>query len=146
MSTRNPLSGSLPRRHFLRGLGAAAALPLLDATFGYGKEDQLPTAWNAGYPAQGLKNADALISSFKSRAKNLFFKCWDPRDGISPSDAQTWQERTAWFQAKHLPYLDLQAGLDRVAMKRLGWFADNIHLAPPGGQGIGEAIAKLLLP
>ncbi len=31
-------------------------------------------------------------------------------------------------------------------MKRLGWFKDNIHLAQPGGQGIGEAIAKLFVP
>jgi hypothetical protein len=86
------------------------------------------------------------VSRAVPKTQFIFFKCWDPRDGISPSDAQTWKERTAWFQAKHLPYLDLQAGLDRVAMKRLGWFADNIHLAPPGGRGIGEAIAKLLLP
>jgi hypothetical protein len=76
----------------------------------------------------------------------FFFKCWDPRDGISPADAQTWKERTEWFEAKHYPYLDLQAGLDPVAMKRLGWFSDNIHLAPPGGQGIGDAIARLFLP
>ena len=76
----------------------------------------------------------------------FFFKCWDPRDGISPADAQTWKERTEWFEAKHYPYLDLQAGLDRAAMKQLGWFSDNIHLAPPGGQGIGDAIARLFLP
>ncbi len=76
----------------------------------------------------------------------LFFKCWDPRDGISPADAQTWKERTAWFEANHYPYLDLQAGLDAGAMKQLGWFADNIHLAPRGGQGIGDAIARLFLP
>ena len=76
----------------------------------------------------------------------FFFKCWDPRDGISPADAQTWKERTEWFEAKHYPYLDLQAGLDRNTMKQLGWFSDNIHLAPPGGQGIGDAIARLFLP
>jgi hypothetical protein len=76
----------------------------------------------------------------------MFFMCWDPRDGISPADAQTWRERKAWFEAKHLPYLDLQAGLDSPKMKGLGWFNDNIHLTPAGGQGIGKAIARLFLP
>ena len=31
-------------------------------------------------------------------------------------------------------------------MKELGWFQDNIHLAPAGGEGIGRPIARLLLP
>ncbi len=76
----------------------------------------------------------------------LFFKCWDPRDGISRADAQTWKDRTAWFEANHYPYLDLQNGLNAKAMKDLGWFQDNIHLAPSGGEGIGKAIARLFLP
>jgi hypothetical protein len=76
----------------------------------------------------------------------LFFMCWDPRDGISAADAQTWRERKAWFEAKRIPYLDLQSGLNSHMMKQLGWFADNIHLTPSGGQGIGEAIARLFLP
>jgi hypothetical protein len=86
------------------------------------------------------------VSRAVPATKFFFFKCWDPRDGISPADAQTWKERTAWFEAKRYPYLDLQAGLDRKAMKELGWFSDNIHLAPPGGQGIGDAIARLFVP
>ncbi len=76
----------------------------------------------------------------------MFFNCWNPRDGINAADAQTSKERLEWFEAKRLPYLDLQSGLDRQAMKDLGWFNDNIHLAPPGGQGIGEAITRLFLP
>jgi len=40
----------------------------------------------------------------------------------------------------------LEAGLDSAAMKQLGWFNDNIHLAQPGGQAIGEAIARIFLP
>ena len=86
------------------------------------------------------------VSGAVPQTQFFFFKCWDPRDGISPADAQTWNERTAWFEAKHYPYLDLQAGLNRVVMKELGWFSDNIHLAPPGGKGIGEAITRLFLP
>jgi hypothetical protein len=86
------------------------------------------------------------VSHAVPRTQFLFFKCWNPRDGISPADAQTWEERTTWFEARHYPYLDLQAGLDRQAMKDLGWFHDNIHLTSPGGQGIGDAIARLFLP
>jgi hypothetical protein len=86
------------------------------------------------------------VSRAVPRTQLMFFKCWDPRDGISPADAQTWREGTAWFETKHYPYLDLQAGLNRQAMKELGWFNDNIHLTPPGGQGIGDAISKLFLP
>jgi hypothetical protein len=86
------------------------------------------------------------VSHAAPRTQFMFFKCWDPRDGISPADAQTWKERTVWWEAKHYPYLDLQSGLNRVAMKELGWFNDNIHLTPPGGQGIGDAISRLFLP
>jgi hypothetical protein len=71
---------------------------------------------------------------------------WAPRDGQSPPDAQTVKDRIIWYEAHGYPYLDLQEGLDSAAMKRLGWFKDNIHLAQPGGEGIGEAIAKLFLP
>jgi hypothetical protein len=67
-------------------------------------------------------------------------------DGQSPPGAQTVKDRIAWYKANRYPYLDLQEGLDSAAMKRLGWFNDNIHLAQPGGQGIGEAIAKLFAP
>jgi hypothetical protein len=80
------------------------------------------------------------------RTKLLFFSCWEPRDGISPADAQTLAERATWYEAHRYPYLDLQHGLDSRAMKELGWFHDNIHLAPPGGRGIGEAISRLFLP
>ncbi|MGD0776627.1 MAG: hypothetical protein ABSC05_27745 [Candidatus Solibacter sp.] len=88
----------------------------------------------------------ARVSKAVPQTKLMFFKCWNPRDGISPSDAKTWKERTAWFEARKYPYLDLQNGLDRLKMKDLGWFKDNIHLEQPGGQGIGEAIARLFLP
>lgn len=30
--------------------------------------------------------------------------------------------------------------------RSLRLFQDNIHLAPPGGQGIGDAISELFLP
>jgi hypothetical protein len=45
-----------------------------------------------------------------------------------------------------LPYLDLRDGLDPRKMKELGWFADNIHLAPSGGKAIGDGISRLFLP
>ena len=54
--------------------------------------------------------------------------------------------RRLWFEAHRWPYLDLQLGLNAAAMKELGWFQDNIHLAPPGGKGIGDAISELFLP
>lgn len=78
--------------------------------------------------------------------KLLFFNCWEPRDGISPADAKTLAERAAWFEEHRYPYLDLQHGLNSRAMKELGWFQDNIHLAPAGGKGIGDAISQLFLP
>jgi len=62
----------------------------------------------------------------------------------TPLSAGSQTSRTAWNPG--YPYLDLQEGLDSTAMKRLGWFKDNIHLAQPGGQGIGETIARLFLP
>jgi len=80
------------------------------------------------------------------RTELLFFNCWEPRDGISPADAKTLAERATWFEAHRYPYLDLQHGLDSRAMKELGWFQDNIHLAPAGGKGIGDAISRLFLP
>jgi hypothetical protein len=74
------------------------------------------TAWRPGQPQACFKNGEALGAWFKDRAGKL-----------SGHD-------------------NLEAGLDSAAMKQLGWFRDNIHLAQPGGQGIGEAIAKLFLP
>ena len=56
------------------------------------------------------------------------------------------KDRIAWFESNHYPYLDLYAGLNKAKMKELGWYADNIHLAPPGGKGIGHAISRLFLP
>jgi hypothetical protein len=88
----------------------------------------------------------ARVSRAVPQTQFFFFKCWNPRDGISPADAQTWKERTAWWDAHHYPYLDLQSGLDREKMKSLDWFRDNIHLTPAGGQGIGDAISRLFLP
>jgi hypothetical protein len=85
-------------------------------------------------------NGAAPMTQFMS------FMCGDPRDGIRAADAQTWRERKAWFEAKQYPYLDLQAGLNSPRMKALGWFNDNIHLTPTGGQGIGEAIGPLFVP
>jgi hypothetical protein len=88
----------------------------------------------------------ARVSRAVPDTQFFFFKCWDPRDGISPADAQTWKERTAWFEARQYPYLDLQSGLNRETMKALDWFRDNIHLTSAGGQGIGDAISRLFVP
>ena len=76
----------------------------------------------------------------------LFINGWEPRDGISSSDAKTQADRCTWYEAGKYPWLDLQKGLNAGAMKELGWFQDNIHLAPPGGKGIGDAISTLFLP
>jgi hypothetical protein len=80
------------------------------------------------------------------KTRLLFFNCWEPRDGISPADAKTLADRLAWYEANKYSYLDLQHGLNPGKMKELGWFQDGIHLAPPGGKGIGDAISKLFLP
>jgi hypothetical protein len=111
---------------------------------------QWETAWRTGYPRAGLKNGDTLVEWFKARAKSLGregkLRLLIIGDGQSPPDAQTVKDRIAWYKANRYPYLDSQEGLDSTAMKRLGWFNDNIHLAQPGGQGIGEAIARLFVP
>ncbi len=56
------------------------------------------------------------------------------------------QDNYRWCKTIHMCHLNLEAGLDSAAMNQLGWFNDNIHLAQPGGQGIGEAIARIFLP
>jgi hypothetical protein len=80
------------------------------------------------------------------RTQLIYFSCWEPRDGISPSDARTLADRLAWYEANKYPYLDLQHGLNPKTMKELGWFQDGIHLTPRGGKEIGDAISKLFLP
>ena len=32
----------------------------------------------------------------------LFFKCWDPATGSVRPDAQTWKDRTAWFESRRI--------------------------------------------
>ena len=64
------------------------------------------------------------------RSDLLFFIGWLPCDGQCPSDARSMADRVAWCEANHLPYLNLSEGLDPAKMMELGWFSDNIHLAP----------------
>jgi len=110
-----------------------------------------PESGGSASPSDPRKNPEsemlvARVTTAVPQTKLLFMINWAPRDGQSRPDAQTVKDRIAWYQANHYPYLDLQEGLDSTAMKRLGWFKDNIHLAQPGGQGIGEAVAKLFSP
>ncbi len=110
-----------------------------------------PESGGSAGPSDPRKNPESeMLVARLTRAvpstKLLFMINWAPRDGQSPPDAQTVKDRIAWYQANRYSYLDLQEGLDSAAMKRLDWFHDNIHLAQPGGQGIGEVIAKLFLP
>jgi hypothetical protein len=110
-----------------------------------------PESGGSASPSDTRRNPEsemlaARVTRAIPRTKLLFMINWAPRDGQSPPDAQTVKDRIAWYEANHYPYLNLEEGLDSGAMKRLGWFKDNIHLAQPGGQGIGEAIEKLFLP
>ena len=106
---------------------------------------------SAASPADRRNNIESemlvkRVTNAVPQTRLLFMINWAPRDGQSAPDAQTVKERIAWYTEKGYPYLNLQEGLDSATMKELGWFKDNIHLAQPGGQGIGEAIAKLFLP
>jgi hypothetical protein len=110
-----------------------------------------PESGGTGSPSQTSRNLEFELLTQRVKAalpqtKLLFFQNWSPRDGISPSDLQTCKDRIAWFESNHHPYLDLYAGLNKARMKEFGWYADNIHLAPPGGKGIGHAISRLFLP
>ena len=110
-----------------------------------------PESGGSAGPSDPRKNPESeMLVARVTRAvpgtKLLFMINWAPRDGQSPPDAQTIKDRIAWYEAHRYPYLDFQEGLDSAAMKRLGWFHDNIHLNQPGGQGIGEAVAKLFTP
>jgi hypothetical protein len=86
------------------------------------------------------------ITNAVPQTKLLFVINWAPRDGASEFDAQAVKSRIAWYESRRFPYLNLEEGLDSVAMKELGWFSDGIHVTPAGGQGIGEAVTKLFLP
>jgi hypothetical protein len=110
-----------------------------------------PESGGSASPADPRRNVEsemlvARVTKALPQTRLLFMINWAPRDGQSPPDAQTVKDRVAWYAAKGYPYFNLQEGLDSAAMKQLGWFKDNIHLAQPGGQGIGEALAKLFLP
>ena len=110
-----------------------------------------PESGGSASPADPRRNVESemlvtRVTKAVPRTRLLFMINWAPRDGQSPPDAQTVKERIAWYEANRYPYLNLEAGLDSSAMKQLGWFKDNIHLAQPGGQGIGEALATLFLP
>lgn len=110
-----------------------------------------PESGGSAGPGDPRRNVESemLVSRVTKavpRTRLLFMINWAPRDGQSPPDAQTVKDRIAWYEAKRYPYLNFQEGLDSAAMKQLDWFKDNIHLAQPGGQGIGEEIANLFLP
>jgi hypothetical protein len=110
-----------------------------------------PESGGSASPADPRRNVEsemlvARVTRAVPQTRLLFMINWAPRDGQSPPDAQTVKDRIAWYEANHYPYLNLEEGLDSTAMKRLGWFKDNIHLAQPGGEGIGRAIARLFLP
>jgi hypothetical protein len=110
-----------------------------------------PESGGSAAPSDPRKNPESeMLLARVTRAvpdtKVLYMINWGPRGGQSPPDAQTVKDRIAWYKAHRYPYLDLQEGLDSAAMNRLGWFHDNIHLAQPGGQGIGAAIARLFIP
>lgn len=95
---------------------------------------------NKTYEHEALR---ARVSRAVPRCDLLFVIGWLPRDGQSPADARTMEDRIAWCEASHLPYLNLRDALDPRRMKALGWFADNIHLAPPGGKAIGDGVSLL---
>ncbi len=110
-----------------------------------------PESGGSAGPADPRRNVESemlvtRVTNAIPHTRLLFMINWAPRDGQSPPDAQTVKERVAWYDAHRYPYLHLEEGLDSAVMKKLGWFHDNIHLAQPGGQGIGEAIASLFLP
>ena len=110
-----------------------------------------PESGGSVSPSDSRRNVEsemlvARVTKAIPQTRLLFMINWAPRDGQSPPDAQTVKDRIAWYEANRYPYLNLEAGLDSAAMKQLGWFNDNIHLAQPGGQGIGEAIARIFLP
>ena len=110
-----------------------------------------PESGGSAGPSDPRKNPEsemlvARVTRAVPQTNLLFMVNWAPRDGQSRPDAQTVKDRIVWYKANRYPYLDLQEGLDSMAMKRLGWFKDNIHLAQPGGQGIGDAVAKLFSP
>ena len=110
-----------------------------------------PESGGSASPSDPRRNVEsellvARVTKAIPQTRLLFMINWAPRDGQSPPDAQTVKDRIAWYEANRYPYLNLEAGLDSAAMKQLGWFNDNIHLAQPGGQGIGEAIARIFLP
>jgi len=110
-----------------------------------------PESGGSASPADARRNVESemlvtRVTKAIPRTRLLFMINWAPRDGQSPPDAQTVKDRVAWYETMRFPYLNLEEGLDSSAMKQLGWFKDNIHLAQPGGQGIGQAIAKLFLP
>ena len=110
-----------------------------------------PESGGSVSPADPRRNVESellvkRVTEAIPQTRLLFMINWAPRDGQSPPDAQTVMDRIAWYEANRYPYLNLEAGLDSAAMKQLGWFNDNIHLAQPGGQAIGEAIAKIFLP
>jgi len=110
-----------------------------------------PESGGSASPGDARRNVESemlvtRVTKAIPRTRLLFMINWAPRDGQSPPDAQTVKDRVAWYETMRFPYLNLEEGLDSSAMKQLGWFKDNIHLAQPGGQGIGQAIAKLFLP
>ena len=110
-----------------------------------------PESGGSAGPSDPRKNPEsemllARVMRAVPHTKPLFMINWGPRGGQSPPDAQTVKDRIAWYEAHRYPYLNFQEGLDSGAMNRLGWFKDNIHLAQPGGQAIGEAVAKLFTP
>jgi hypothetical protein len=110
-----------------------------------------PESGGSAAPSDRRKNPESeMLLARVMRAvpdtRPLFMINWGPRGGQSPPDAQTVKDRIAWYEAHQYPYLNFQEGLDSAAMKRLEWFKDNIHLAQPGGQGIGQAVAKLFTP
>ena len=88
----------------------------------------------------------ARVAQAVPRSDLLIVIGWAPRDGQSPNDARSMADRIKWCVANRLPYLNLYEGLDPGKMKELGWFADNIHLAPLGGKAIGDGISRLFTP
>jgi len=56
------------------------------------------------------------------------------------------RKRLAHLEGSGEAILDLREGLDTQLMSKLGWYKDAIHLAQPGGEGIGNGILALFLP
>lgn len=80
-------------------------------------------------------------------AKSLHMICWDSRSGENfPKNVEARQRRQAYFDSTKAATLNFYDGLDRTQMDKLGWFKDNIHLAQPGGEGIGKGVVDLFLP